>query len=114
MWKIWEFCVGSPLPCVSGMTGADLKRRIVRIMSERVARKLDFSRKLLLAAAAILAVAAPIVAGVLHATPNRVASQGQNTIATIPAYATVSITPNKSGGDRVALMVGPDGFIPTN
>jgi len=60
--KICEFCVGSPLPCVSGVTGADLKRRIVRIMSDRVARKLDFRRKLLLAAAAILAVAAPIVA----------------------------------------------------
>jgi bla regulator protein blaR1 len=112
--KICEFCVGSPLPCVSGVTGADLKRRIVRIMSERVARKLDFSRKLLLAAVAILAVAAPIVAGVLHATPNRTASQGQNAIATIPAYATVSITPNKSGGDRVALMFGPDGFISNN
>jgi bla regulator protein BlaR1 len=112
--KICEFCLGSPLPCVSGVTGADLKRRIVRIMSERAARKLDFSRKLLLAAVAALAIAAPIVAGVLHATPNRAASQAQTTITTMPAYATVSIAPNKSGGDYATLMFGPDKFISKN
>jgi len=109
--KICEFCLGSPLPCVSGVTGADLKRRIVRIMSERVARKLDFSRKLLLAAAAILAVAAPIMAGVLHATPNRAPSQAQTTITTTPAY---TIAPNKPGGGSVTLMFGPDEFISKN
>ena len=112
--KICEFCLGSPLPCVSGVTGADLKRRIVRIMSERVARKLNFSRKLLLAAAAILAVAAPIMAGVLHATPNRAPWQAQTTITNTPAYATVSIAPNKSGGGSVTLMFGPDKFISKN
>jgi uncharacterized protein (TIGR03435 family) len=112
--KICEFCLGSPLPCFSGVTGADLKRRIVRIMSERAARKLDFRRKLLLAAAAGFAVAAPIVAGVLHATPNRAASQAQTTIGTIPAYASVSITPNKSGSDGVMLMFGPDRFTSNN
>jgi uncharacterized protein (TIGR03435 family) len=112
--KICEFCVGSPLPCVSGMTGADLKRRIVRIMSDSVARKLDFRRKLLLAAAAILAVAAPIVAGVLHATQNRAVSQAQNTIATTPAYTTVSITANLSGSYRVGLMLAPGGFTSKN
>jgi beta-lactamase regulating signal transducer with metallopeptidase domain len=51
--KICEFCVGSPLTCVSGVTGADLKDRIARIMTERVAHKLDFSRKLLLGAAGV-------------------------------------------------------------
>ena len=39
---------GSPLACVSGVTGADLKKRMVHIMSHHVVRKLDFSRKLLL------------------------------------------------------------------
>src|SRR5256885_4156597 len=46
--KICEFCVGSPLACVSGVTGADLKKRIARIMTGSFARKLDVSRKLLL------------------------------------------------------------------
>jgi bla regulator protein blaR1 len=39
--KICEFCVGSPLACISGVTGADLKKRMVRIMSEGVACKLE-------------------------------------------------------------------------
>ena len=48
--KVCEFCVGSRLACVSGVTGTDLKKRMVRIMTERVTRKLDFGRKLLLGA----------------------------------------------------------------
>ena len=40
--KICEFCVGSPLACVAGVTGSDLKKRIVNIMNKSVARKLDF------------------------------------------------------------------------
>ncbi len=33
--KVCEFCVESPLPCVPGVSGADLKRRIASIMSHR-------------------------------------------------------------------------------
>jgi bla regulator protein blaR1 len=45
--KTCEFCVGSPLACVSGVTGADLKERIVRIMAGRRTLILDRRRKLL-------------------------------------------------------------------
>jgi len=55
--KVCEFCVGSPLACVSGVTGADLKERIVQIMTKNVVRKLDFSRKLMLSLAGLIAVA---------------------------------------------------------
>jgi bla regulator protein BlaR1 len=112
--KICEFCVGSPLPCVPGVTGADLKRRIARIMSERVARKLDFSRKLLLSAAAVLAIAAPILAGGLHLTPRRVASQIQTATRAVPAFSTVSIVPSNPGNNRVALWSGPNEFVSKN
>jgi len=112
--KICEFCVGSSLPCAAAITGADLKRRIARIMSGQIARKLDFSRKLLLCAAIILAVTAPIVGGALHLTPSPFSSQTQNTIGAAPAYATVSIRPNNSGGNKVTLMFGTDQFISKN
>jgi bla regulator protein BlaR1 len=72
--KICEFCVGSPLACVSGVTGADLKRRIVRIMTSGATRKLDFGKKLLLVAAGFTALAVPVVFGLAHAMPWR----GQN------------------------------------
>jgi uncharacterized protein (TIGR03435 family) len=75
--KICEFCVGSPLACVSGVTGADLKKRIVRIMTLDVTHKLDFGKKFLLGAAGFAALAVPVVFGLAHAMP----WHGQNTAA---------------------------------
>jgi uncharacterized protein (TIGR03435 family) len=69
--KICEFCVGSPLACVSGVTGADLKKRITRVMTGRAARKLSFSKKLLLSAAGFLAIAVPVVFGLAHTTSSQ-------------------------------------------
>jgi uncharacterized protein (TIGR03435 family) len=59
--KVCKFCSESPLACVSGITGADLKKRIMQIMTERVARKLDLGRKLLLVTVGLGVVAVPIV-----------------------------------------------------
>ncbi len=61
--RVCKFCSESPLACVSGITGADLKKRIVQIMTERVARKLDLRRKLLLLTAAAAVVAGPLALG---------------------------------------------------
>jgi uncharacterized protein (TIGR03435 family) len=61
--RVCKFCSESPLACVSGITGADLKKRIMQIMTERVVRKLDPGRKLLLLAAGLAVVAAPILLG---------------------------------------------------
>jgi bla regulator protein BlaR1 len=65
--KTCEFCVASPLACVSGVTGADLKQRIVRIMTQRSVDKLGLLKKLLLVAIGTGAVAAPIIAGLITA-----------------------------------------------
>jgi bla regulator protein BlaR1 len=108
--KICEFCVGSPLTCVSGVTGADLKKRIHRIMSQQVARKLDVRRKLLLGAAVVLAVAAPIVAGAFRVTPRLAASLAQNATTAMRAYTSVSIKPSKTPSFGFILGFGPNGF----
>jgi bla regulator protein BlaR1 len=120
--KICEFCVGSPVACVSGVTGADLKKRIARIMTERVAHKLDFSRKLLLGAAGGLAVAVPIAFGLLNVTPSRAESQTQNSALVIPVYEVASIKLDKAGtaalktGGIVSqrLNIGPGTFTAEN
>jgi TonB family protein len=65
--KTCEFCMGSPLPCVSGVTGADLKQRIVRIMTPDSAMKLTLTRKLLLGVMALGALAGPILVGLVKA-----------------------------------------------
>ena len=110
--KVCEFCVGSPLACVSGVTGADLKKRIVHIMSEQVMHKLDLSRKLLLGVAGFVAIALPIAFGLINATPSRAQVQAETTTAVTPAYQVISIKPNNSDGNRMKfkLMLTPDGF----
>jgi tetratricopeptide (TPR) repeat protein len=66
----------SPLRCVSGVTGSDLKKRIHAIVAGRVAPNLSFARKASLAIAAIAALAAPLVVGlIVNASPTRTLSQ---------------------------------------
>ncbi len=64
--NVCKFCVESPLACTSGVSGSNLKQRIVRIMTKQIARELDFSRKLLLSMAGIAVLAIPIILGLAH------------------------------------------------
>jgi uncharacterized protein (TIGR03435 family) len=61
--KACRFCVESPLVCVAGVTGADLAMRVRKIMTESVARRLGWGRKMLLAAVGLTVVAVPILLG---------------------------------------------------
>jgi bla regulator protein BlaR1 len=122
--RICEFCVESPLACVSGVTGADLKERMVHIMTQSVSRKLDFGRKLLLSAAGLVAVAMPIAIGLLNVTQTRAASRAHDATATALAFEATSIKPNKNGEPMAgftiigrparAIMWKPDRFMATN
>ena len=112
--KTCEFCVGSPLACISGVTGADLKSRIVRIMSEPVALKLDLSKKLLLAAAGMIAAAGPVVFGLIREPQNFVRLQVAAAAAKLPAYEVASIKPDKSGTDNMMLHTTPVGLSAIN
>ena len=58
----------SPLVCMAGVTGSDLTRRIVRIMTGQVTRKLGAGRKLLLGMAAVVLAAVPMGSGFVHVT----------------------------------------------
>jgi len=100
--KTCEFCVESPLACVSGVTGADLKKRIVRIMSQRSAENLSFGRKLLLAGLGAVAITLPVVLGLLHGS--RVQAQSAQTAPTSQlSYEVASIKPDHTN-DSPALM----------
>jgi bla regulator protein blaR1 len=61
--KACRFCAESPLICVSGITGADLRDRIIRIMTEHLVQKMDLSRKLLLGGVAFVSLAIPVALG---------------------------------------------------
>ena len=83
-------------------------------MTNRVVRKLNLSGKLLLITAALLAVAVPVVFGLLRATPSQAGTQTQDAATTAFTYEVASIKPNKSGNNMVRLMLPPNGLTGTN
>ncbi len=99
--KVCEFCLGSPLPCVSGVTGADLKKRMVHIMNDRILHKLGFARKLLLTSVASLALAVPVLYGLFHATATQAQSQSETVTSPTPVFDNVSI--KKHNGSDVSV-----------
>ncbi len=113
--KVCEFCLGSPLPCVSGVTGADLKKRMVHIMNDRILHKLDFARKLLLSAVALLALAAPVFYGIFNATPTQAQSQAETVASPKPVFDTVSIKkhngPDVSAHSKMMFSLRDGDFV---
>ena len=63
--NVCRLYVESPLACVSGVTGSHVKQRIEDIMINRIGLRLTFARKAALALAATVALAVPIVAGMM-------------------------------------------------
>lgn len=63
--NVCEFYVESPLECVAGVTGSNLKKRIEAIMNADAGIALTVSKRVLLATVAVVAIAAPVAIGVL-------------------------------------------------
>lgn len=61
-----RFCLESPLACVAGVTGSDLRKRIEGIMQPRVSTRLTFWTKSVLGSTAAAIVVAPIVIGAMN------------------------------------------------
>jgi uncharacterized protein (TIGR03435 family) len=97
--NVCKFYTESPVPCVSGISGSDLKNRITRIMTQRLAAQLTFSRKVLLGAIAAAAIAAPLVFGVVNAPLLRAQSSESPQAADgpLPSFEVASIKEDHSG-----------------
>jgi bla regulator protein blaR1 len=104
--KVCEFCLGSPLPCVAGVTGADLKKRMVHIMNDRILHNLGFARKLLLTVAAALAIALPVTLGLFTATPGHAQEQSENATRSTPKCSSVTMKPSAiANGDHLTKIM---------
>ena len=68
--KVCQYCLQSPLACVAGVTGSNLKRRVEEIMTPRIAQNLSLGTRLILTAIALAVLAGPIAVGALSASPN--------------------------------------------
>jgi bla regulator protein blaR1 len=108
--KTCKFCVGSPLPCVSRVTGADLKRRILHIMTQPVVRTLDLRKKVLLALATVVAMATPILFGLAGGVRQSVIPQSADAAKETFSYEVASIKPEKTGSMMFKILNTPDGF----
>ena len=62
--RVCALYLDAPLKCVSGVTGADLKKRVHAILAGSIEADLSPTRKAMLAAFAILSVALPLLIGV--------------------------------------------------
>lgn len=116
--KICEFCVGSPLACVAGVTGSDLKKRIANIMNKNIVHKLNFGKKLLLSVAGVAALALPIVFGLAKPAHSQSSSEnaGAKTFSFTRGYQQVSVTPGETGDGVIQsrILFKPDSLMIKN
>src|SRR6185295_18060104 len=71
MLQVCKTYLESPLRCVSGVTGSNLKKRVRAILFGSLARDLNFAKKLLLASAAACLLALSLVIGMVQASSAR-------------------------------------------
>ena len=104
--KTCQFFLESPLTCVPGVTGSDLKKRIERIMSHRPGSGLNAWSKTLLLTAAAVTLIAPVVSGALT-TPRRPPAIDLSRVESRRTFEVATITANKTGAMRVMMRVQP-------
>ena len=106
--KVCEFCIESPLVCVSGITGAGLKKRVVQIMAGRIGLKLDMGRKLLLLAAGLVAMVVPMVVGQVRAVhPLYAPSTAPSQVTTLLTFDVASVRPTRETEPSSNVPLGP-------
>jgi bla regulator protein BlaR1 len=97
---VCEYFVASPIKCAAGISGSDLKRRITQIMRYQEMKSLKMIKKILLSIAAIVALAAPMFAG-LAVQQTAVA---QDTADTDAAANSVNVSLDEVGPDYMPIV----------
>ena len=113
--KVCQFCLESPLPCVAGVTGSDLKQRIVRIMSLRAFVPLSLPKKALLAAGAAALLTGPVMFGlIMEQSRSQTGPIFASSEPHLPAFEVSSVKPHKDVSDMTLLRLTPVGFNAQN
>ncbi len=112
----------SPLPCVAGASGSNLKTRVEMIMTAPLSTPLSPTKKMLLLATGLCAFASPVAAGLLTSPTGRQAEARVAAIASRPAAvgfgdarpagptSTAAFTPEQSGAETT-FALAQDGAI---
>lgn len=107
--KACRFCLESPLICVSGIAGSNLRDRILRITSRQSGLQLSLARKIVLGAVAFAIVAVPMAFGTLGAMPSQ-GSLLHPTVSPLPAFEVATIKPNKDAQGGLRIDLSPSDF----
>jgi bla regulator protein BlaR1 len=94
--KTVQFYVESPLVCVAGVTGSDLKKRVEHIMRNDFTLVLSALRRIALGAALVTSVAIPVAIGIV--TSPRLGAQIVAPSADSPTFEVASIKPIANAG----------------
>jgi TonB family protein len=103
--KVCEFCLKTPLPCISGVSGGDLKKRMVWIMTNRVSHEFGFRKKLVIGVAALLSIAGPVAVGLVHASDTRGGSDARSTSIAASDQAADHASVQASKKEMMGLIV---------
>jgi beta-lactamase regulating signal transducer with metallopeptidase domain len=105
--KVCELYVESPLTCMAGVTGRNLKKRMERIMRNHVGESLNIWRKALLFTVGMMAVALPILFGLFDSPQSRGASGAPTGLAEREkqAFETVSVKLNETASETSRMNV---------
>jgi hypothetical protein len=117
--KVCRLCTESPLPCISGVTGADVKKRLRDILAGSIAHELNSGKTMALATIGLAALAVPVLIGMLDATVIRAQVAPANT----PKFDVASIRscpdpsqqpPSPGGGPRIPGSNSSPGRLATD
>ncbi len=78
--KVCEFCLMSPVACMSGVAGGNLKQRMVSIMTNRGLKQLSSVKKALLAIVGVASVLGPVAVGLVHASDVGTETRSRNLV----------------------------------
>jgi uncharacterized protein (TIGR03435 family) len=98
--NVCKFYLASPLRCVSGVTGSNLKKRIEEIMTRRALFSLSPGKKLLLVGAGMIAVGMPVAVGILKTSSVR----AQDAAPPL-SFEVVTVKPSNGGDHRLIRFV---------
>ncbi len=105
--KVCELYLESPMPCVAGVSGSNLRMRIEAILNGRIVKNLNGGTKVLLAVAAMFALASPIVIGLLDGVTVRA-----QTVSPTLTFEVASVKLASSRGLRRSGTPGPGNTDP--
>jgi len=107
--QVCKLYLESPVTCMSGVTGADLEKRIKGIMTHPLTHSLSLGRKLLLGAAGIAAVAGPVMIGLWNAPATR--AQAQTGAAAPVGFEAASVKPSQAADGGRSIHPSPGGGL---